>query len=116
MVGFFCGYDWGVGDKREMDTRIRYQVSLELSQINVEGAIESQRSGDGGDDLSDESVQVGVGRSLNVQVTSADIIDSLIVAHEGTVRVLQGSMGGKYRVVRFHHGCRHLRGRIDGKF
>ena len=103
MVGFFCGYDWGVGDKREMDTRIRYQVSLELSQINVEGTIESQRSSDGGDDLSNESVQVGVGRSLDVQVTSADIVDSLIVYHEGTVRVLQGGMGSQDRVVRLNN-------------
>ena len=104
MVGLLGGDDWGVGDQREMDTRVRYQVSLELSQINVEGTIESQRSGDGGDNLSDESVQVGVGRSLNVQVTSANIIDSLIVYHEGTVRVFQGSMGGQDGVVRLNDG------------
>ena len=103
MVSFLSGDYWGVGDQREMDSRVRYQVSLELSQINVEGTIESQRSSDGGDDLSNESVQVGVGRSLDVQVTSADIVDSLIVYHEGTVRVLQGGMGSQDRVVRLNN-------------
>jgi hypothetical protein len=37
------------------------------------------------DDLTDQSVQVGVGWSLNVQVTSADIVDGFIVYHESTV-------------------------------
>ena len=104
MVGLLSGDDWSVGDQREMDTRVRYQVSLELSQIDVQGTIESQRSGDGGDNLSDESVQVGVGRSLNVHITSADVIDGLIVYHEGTVRVLQGGMSGQDGVVRLNDG------------
>jgi len=104
VVGLLSRDDRGIGGKREMDTRVRYQVSLELSQINVEGTIESERSGDGRYDLSDESVQVGVGRSLDVQVTSADIIDGLIVYHEGTVRVLKSGMGGEDRVVRLNDG------------
>ena len=115
MVSLLSGDDWSVGDQREMDTRVRYQVSLELSQINVEGTIESKRSGDGGDDLSDESVQVSVGRSLDVQVTSADVIDGLIVYHEGTVGVLQGGMGGQDRVVRLNNGGGDLGRWVDGK-
>ena len=56
---------------------ITYQVGLELSKIDVKGTIESERSGDGGDDLTDETVQVGVGGALDVEVATADIVDSL---------------------------------------
>lgn len=42
--------DGGVGDKREMNSRVRHQVGLELVQINVQGTIESKRGSDGGDD------------------------------------------------------------------
>jgi hypothetical protein len=116
VVGLLGGDDWGVGDQREMDTRVRYQVSLELSQINVEGTIESERSGDGRNNLSDESVQVGVGRSLNIHVTSADVIDGFIVYHEGTVRVLQSGMGSEDRVVRLNNSSCDLGRWVDGKF
>ena len=105
MVSLLSGDDWGVGDQREMDARVRYQVSLELSQINVEGTIESQGSSDGAHDLADQPVEVGVGWALNVEVSAADIIDSLIVDHEGTVRVLQGGMGSQDRVVRLYNSC-----------
>ena len=76
-----------------MDTWVWDQVGLELSQVDVEGTIESEGGGDGGDDLSDQSVQVGVSWTFNVQVTSTDVVDGLIVDHEGTVGVLQGSVG-----------------------
>lgn len=44
--------DGSIGNKREMNTRVGHQVGLELVQINVERAIESERRGDGGDDYS----------------------------------------------------------------
>jgi len=43
------GNNWGVGDQREMDTWVWHQVGLELVQINVEGSVETERSGDGRD-------------------------------------------------------------------
>lgn len=39
-----------VRNKREMDTGIRNQVGLELSQVNIERAIEAERCGDRRDD------------------------------------------------------------------
>jgi len=42
--------DWGVGDEREMDTRIWDEVGLELVQIDVERAVEAKGSRDGRDD------------------------------------------------------------------
>lgn len=51
LVGGLCGGDDGsIGDEREVDTRIRHQVGLELVEIDVEGAVEPQRGGNGRDD------------------------------------------------------------------
>ena len=108
MVGLLGRDDWSVGDQREVNPWVGHQVGLELSQINVQSTVKSERSGDGGDDLSDEPVEVGVGWSLNVQVSSADVVDSLIVDHEGTVGVLEGGVGGKDGVVGLNNGSRNL--------
>uniref|UniRef100_A0A182WE44 Uncharacterized protein n=1 Tax=Anopheles minimus TaxID=112268 RepID=A0A182WE44_9DIPT len=115
VVGLLRRDDRGVRNKREVDTRVRHQVGLELGQIHVQSTVETQRSRDRRHDLTDQSVQVGVGRSLNVQVAAADIVDRLIVDHERTVRVFQGGVRGQDGVVRLHHGRRNLRCRVDGK-
>ena len=60
-----------------MYTGVGHQVGLELSQIDVEGTIEAEGGGDGANDLGDQTVQIGVGWALDVEVTTADIIDSL---------------------------------------
>jgi len=56
VVGFFGGDDGSVGGQREMDSRVRHQVCLELGQVDVERAIESQRSRYRGNDLADETI------------------------------------------------------------
>ena len=70
MVGFFCGDDRRVSGEREVNPRVRHQVCLELGQVDVKGAVESKRRRHGRDDLTEETVQVGVGGSLNVQIAS----------------------------------------------
>ena len=95
-----CGDNWGICDEREMDTWVRHQVGLELVEIDVEGAVEAEGGGDGGNNLSDEAVQVLVVGPLESEVASADVVDSLVVDHEGTVRVLKGGVGGEDGVVR----------------
>ena len=40
----FCGDDWCVGGKREMNSWIRNQVGLEFIQIHIQGTIKSQWS------------------------------------------------------------------------
>jgi len=62
-----------------MDTGIRDQIGLEFGNINVQGSIESQTGSQGWDDLGDESVEVSVSGSLDVQLSSADIVDGFIV-------------------------------------
>ena len=86
-----------------MDSWVWYQVGLEFVQIDIQSTIESQRSSDGRNNLSNQSVQVGVGWSFNVEVSSADVVDSLVVNHEGTVRVLEGGMGSEDGVVGFNN-------------
>ena len=103
MVGLLSRDDWSIGDKREVDTWVGHQVGLELRQIHVQGTIKPQGGSDGADDLANQSVQVGVGWTLDVQVATADVIDGLVVNHEGTVGVLKRSMGCKDGVVRLNN-------------
>ena len=53
--------------------------------------------------LANEAVQIAVGRPLDVEVPSADVVDGLVVHHEGAVRVFQGGVGGQNRVVGLDH-------------
>ena len=108
MIGFLSRDDWGVGGQGEVDTGIRHQVGLELRQIHVQGTIEPQGGSDGADDLANQPVQVGVGGALDVEVAAADVVDGLVVNHEGTVRVLQGGMGGQDGVVGLNNSSGHL--------
>ena len=108
VVGLLGGDDGSVGSKGEVDTGIGHQVGLELGQIDVKSSVESEGCSDGGHNLGHESVQVGVGGPLDVHVAPADVVDSFIVDHEGTVRVLEGCMGGQDRVVGLNNGSRNL--------
>ena len=58
--------------------------------------------------MANESVQVGISWSLDVEVTTADVVDSFVVDHECAVGVLEGGVGGKNGVVRFDHGGGNL--------
>ena len=86
-----------------MDSGVWDQVGLELSQVNVQGSIKSKRCSDRGDDLTDQSIQVGVGWSFDVQVLAANIVDSFIVNHKSTIRVFQSGVSGQNRVVWFNN-------------
>jgi hypothetical protein len=78
-----------------MDTWVWHQIGLEFSDVDVEGTVESEGGGQGGDNLSDKSVQVGVGWSLDIELTSADIVDGLVVEHNGNISVLKEGVGGE---------------------
>merc|ERR1719476_908455 len=58
--------DGSVGDQGEVDPGVGHQVGLELSEIHIEGSVKPERGGDGGDNLTDQAVQVGVGWPLDV--------------------------------------------------
>merc|ERR1719242_2343217 len=115
VVRLLCRDDRSIRDKREMDPGVGHQVGLELCQVHVEGPIEPQGGCDGGDDLADQPVQVGVRGPVNVQVATADVVDGLVVHHEGAVRVLEGGVSREDRVVRLDNCSSHLRCWVDGK-
>jgi hypothetical protein len=98
-----------------MDSWVWHQVGLELGNIDVKGTIESEGSGKRGDNLSDESVQVSVGWSLNIEVSSADIIDGLVIKDNGNIGVLEEGVGGEDGVVWLNNGGGDLWGWVDGE-
>ena len=115
MISFLGGDDWGIGGKHEVDSWVWHQVGLELSDIDVKGTIESEGGSQTGDGLSNESVQVGVGWSLDIKISSADVIDGFVINHNGDISVLKKRMGGEDGVVWFNNGGGDLWGWIDGE-
>lgn len=96
--------DGGIADERVVDTGVRDQVGLELVEIDVQGAVEAKRRGDGRDDLSDQTVEVLVARPGNVQIPAADVVYGLVIDEEGAVRVLNGAVGRENSVVGLNNG------------
>jgi len=115
VVSLLSRDDWGVRGEHEMDTGVRDEVGLELSHINVKGTIESEGGSEGGDNLSDKSVQVGVGWSLDIEVSSADIINGFVIDHDGDIGVLEEGVSGEDGVVWLNNGGGDLWGWIDGE-
>ena len=87
-----------------MNSWVWDQVGLEFSDVDVEGTVESEGSGQRRDNLSDQSVKIGVSWSLDVQLSSADIIEGLVIEHDSNVGVLEEGVGGKNGVVWFNNG------------
>lgn len=58
MLTLGSRHNRGVADQGVVDSRIRDQVGLELVEINVEGAIESEGRGNGANNLGDQAVEV----------------------------------------------------------
>jgi len=98
-----------------MDTWVWHQVGLELGDIDVKGTIESEGGSQGGDNLGDDSVEVGVGWSLDVEVSSADIVDGFVVEHDGDISVLKKRVGGEHGVVWLNDSGGDLWGWVDGE-
>merc|ERR1719162_438420 len=115
VVGLLSRDDGGVGGKHEVDTRVGDKVGLELSDVHVEGTIETKGGSEGGDDLSDEAVQVGVGWALDIEGTAADIVDGLVVKHDSNVGVLEERVGGEHGVVGLDNSGGNLGRRVDGE-
>ena len=86
-----------------MDSWIWHQVGLEFSHIDVQGSIESEGSSQRRDNLGNESVQVGVGGSFNIQVSSADIVNSFVIEHDCNISVFEEGVSREHRVVWLNH-------------
>lgn len=62
-----------------LSCHVRDQVSLELVQVDIQGAVKSKRGSNGRDNLSNQSVQVDETWRGDVEVLLANVIDSFIV-------------------------------------
>ena len=98
-----------------MNTRIGDKVSLEFSNVDVKGTIESEGSSERRNNLSNKSVQVGVGGSLNIEVSSADIVDGFVIKHDGDISVLKERVSSEHSVVGLNDCSGDLGRRIDGE-
>merc|ERR1719470_688113 len=108
VVRFFRGDDRGVGGQHKVNTRVGHQVGLEFSDIHVQGTIESKRGRQGGNYLSNQSIQIRVRWALNVEVTTADIIQRLIVHLVRHIGVLEQGVHAQHGVVGLDHGSTDL--------
>ena len=126
----------------DMKPGVRHKVSLKLCQINVESPVKAERGRDGGHHLvialsaarmfktisikqneatlllsylAYQPVQVGIAGPLNVEVPPADVVDGLVVNHEGTVGMLQSGMSSEDSIVRLNNSGGHLRSGVDGE-
>ena len=68
MKYLFCRDDGSICDQRKMNSRIRNQVSLKLVEVHIQSSIESQGGSNRRDYLGNQSVEIGVGWSLNVKI------------------------------------------------
>jgi hypothetical protein len=115
VVSFFGGDHWGVGRKHKVNSWVWDQVSLELGNIDVEGSVKSEGSGQTGNDLGYQSVKVGVCWALNIERSAADVVDRFVVKHDGNVGVLEKGVGGKNAIVWLNNGGGNLGGWVDAE-
>jgi len=87
-----------------VNSGVRDEVGLEFSDINVQGSIESKGGSEGGNNLSNKSVKVGVSGSFNIELSSADIVDSFVIKHNSDISVFKKGVSGKNGVVWFNNG------------
>jgi len=91
-----------------MDSWIWHKICLELGNVNIQSTIEAQGCCEGGDNLCQKPVQVRVGGALNVKVSSADVIQGLVVIHDGHISVLEEGVDAKHRIVGLYDGSCNL--------
>merc|ERR1712054_553907 len=65
--------------------------------------------------MGNEAVEVGVGGALNVEGTTADVVDGLVVKHDGDVGVLEERVGGEHGVVGLDDGGGDLGGWVGAE-
>jgi len=92
----------------EMEARERHHVDRQFPEVSVELTGEPEAGRHAGHGQGDQVVQVTVGRGGQLQGPEADIVESLVVNAVGLVGVLHELVHRQSRVVRLHHGVRHL--------
>ena len=68
MVSLVATGHRAVGGQGVVNTRVGHQVGLELIEVNIQSSVKPEAGRDGGDDLGNEPVEVGVSWSIYLQV------------------------------------------------
>lgn len=76
-----------------MDTWVWNQICLKFVQVHVQGAVKAKTRGNRTDDLRNQTVQMLVAWSRDIQVAVTDIVDSLVIYQESAVGVFDGAVG-----------------------
>jgi hypothetical protein len=100
----------GETNHEEMQTRVWDQVDGNLTEIAVELTGESQGASDTAHAGAHKVVQVTVGWGGELEGAEADVVQGLVVQHEGLISVLNDLMYGQGGVVWLNDGIRHLGG------
>jgi hypothetical protein len=115
VVSLLSGDDRGIGCKHEVNSRVWDKVGLELSNINIQGTIETKGCSKRRHNLTNKSIKVGVSWSFDIEGSSAYIVQGLVIQTESAVSVLKKGMRGKHMVVWLHNGSSDLRSRSDSE-
>lgn len=108
--------DWSITDQWVVNSWVRNQVSLELVEIDVQSTIETKRRGNRADNLSNQSVKMLERRTRDVQVATADIVNSFIVNQESTVGVFDSAVSAENSVIWLDNSSGNSWGWVHCKF
>jgi len=106
-------HERSIGGCKEVDTRVRNQVNLELIDIHIERTLKAKRSSERRNDLRDQAVKVGIRRTRDVEILKANVVESLVIHEESAISMLKHSMSCKDSVVRLNDSTAELRRRPD---
>merc|ERR1719440_1914532 len=102
VVGLLRRDDRRVRREHEVDARVRHEVRLELRDVDIQGPVEAERSRERGDHLRKQTVQVRVGRALDIEVAAANVVEGLIVHLIGYVGVFEERVHAEHGIVRLN--------------
>jgi hypothetical protein len=115
MVCLCAANERRVTRDEHVKTWIWHENSWEIVNVDIETSLETERCRKGRNHLSDKSVEVCVGWTLNVKGRFANVVKCLVIKIEGEVRVLKKGVSRENGVVRFHNSSGHLRRWSNGE-
>mmetsp|Transcript_9318 Transcript_9318/g.13469 ORF Transcript_9318/g.13469 Transcript_9318/m.13469 type:complete len:265 (-) Transcript_9318:109-903(-) len=109
MVSLLAAHERSVSRHKHMKTWVRNEDSGEVVDVNIQGSVETKGGGQRGDYLGNEPIEILVGRTLNIEGSTACVVKSLVIKIEGEVRVLKKTVSREHSIVRLNNGGRDLR-------
>src|SRR3989338_3691800 len=115
MVGPLRRDQRSIRTEQKMNARVWDEVDLKFVDVDVENALEAERSGERGDHLSDQPVEIGIARRRNPKILPANIVDRFVIKHECNVGVLEERVRRKGGVVGLDNRGAEMGRREDAK-